>query len=287
MQPRLSGKLSATSEVIIMLSEWFGWWDYTFMRYAFAAVLLIMPLFGMLGTLVVNNGMAFFSDALGHSALTGVGIGVLLGMTDASPVMIGFAIVFALLMNKIRHARISSTDTVIGVFSACGIALGLVILSRGGGFAKYQSLLIGDILSISPAELWVLAGTLLVTIVIWLLCFNQFHAISISPALAHSKGLPVRLLDNIFVVLIAIVVMMAIRWVGLLIINAMLILPAAAARNVSGSMRGYHLTTLIFGLFSGILGLILSYMNAVAAGPMIVVVAGALFFGTYLIRAER
>lgn len=109
------------------------------------AVLLIMPLFALLGTMVVNNGMAFFSDALGHSALTGVGIGVLLGMTRYSAVMVVFAIVFALLMNRIRHSRLSSTDTVIGVFSSCGVALGLVLLSRGGGFAKYQSLLIGDI----------------------------------------------------------------------------------------------------------------------------------------------
>ena len=108
----------------------FSWWQYDFMRSALFAVLLIMPLFALLGTMVVNNGMAFFSDALGHSALTGVGIGVLLGMTRYSAVMVVFAIVFALLMNRIRHSRLSSTDTVIGVFSSCGVALGLVLLSR-------------------------------------------------------------------------------------------------------------------------------------------------------------
>ena len=218
----------------------FSWWQYDFMRSALFAVLLIMPLFALLGTMVVNNGMAFFSDALGHSALTGVGIGVLLGMTRYSAVMVVFAIVFALLMNRIRHSRLSSTDTVIGVFSSCGVALGLVLLSRGGGFAKYQSLLIGDILSISAPELIALAVTLAAVAVFWLLCFNQLHAVSISPALARSKGIPVGWLDNLFVVIIAVVVMLAIQWVGLLIINAMLILPAAAARNVAGSMRRYH-----------------------------------------------
>ena len=261
----------------------FSWWQYDFMRSALFAVLLIMPLFALLGTMVVNNGMAFFSDALGHSALTGVGIGVLLGMTRYSAVMVVFAIVFALLMNRIRHSRLSSTDTVIGVFSSCGVALGLVLLSRGGGFAKYQSLLIGDILSISAPELIALAVTLAVVAVVWLLCFNQLHAVSISPALARSKGIPVGWLDNLFVVIIAVVVMLAIQWVGLLIINAMLILPAAAARNVAGSMRSYHLLALIFGLFSGVLGLFLSF-NAVAAGPTIVLVAAALFFGTVLLR---
>lgn len=94
-------------------------------------------------------------------------------------------------------------------------------------------------------------------------------------------------LDNLFVVIIAVVVMLAIQWVGLLIINAMLILPAAAARNVAGSMRSYHLLALIFGLFSGVLGLFLSYFNAVAAGPTIVLVAAALFFGTFLLRDKN
>ena len=215
------------------------------------------------------------------------GRGVLLGMTRYSAVMVVFAIVFALLMNRIRHSRLSSTDTVIGVFSSCGVALGLVLLSRGGDFAKYQSLLIGDILSISAPELIALAVTLAAVAVVWLLCFNQLHAVSISPALARSKGIPVGWLDNLFVVIIAVVVMLAIQWVGLLIINAMLILPAAAARNVAGSMRSYHLLALIFGLFSGVLGLFLSYFNAVAAGPTIVLVAAALFFGTFLLRDKN
>ncbi len=261
-----------------------GWWAYPFMRYAFFAVLLIMPLFALLGTMVVNNGMSFFSDALGHSALTGVGIGVLLGLADYSLVMVLFAVAFALLMNRIRHSRLSSTDTIIGVFSSCGIALGLILLSRGGGFAKYQSLLIGDILNISSSELFILAVTLAMGALLWLLCFNGFHAVSISPSLARSKGMPVRMLDNLFVVVTAVIVMLSIRWVGLLIINAMLILPAAAARNVSRSMRSYHLLALLFALFSGILGLLLSYYNAVATGPTIVLVAAALFFGTFLIR---
>ncbi len=267
--------------------EWlFSWWQYDFMRTALWAILLLVPLLATLGTLVVNNGMSFFSDALGHSALTGVALGVLLGVSNYSYVMIVFAVVFALLMNRIRHSRIASTDTVIGVFSAVGVALGLALLSRGGNFANYQSLLIGDILSITPRELWVLGGVLLVTALVWLLCFNGFHAVSISPAVARSKGVRVGLLDNLFVVLVAVVVMLAIRWVGLLLINAMLILPAAAARNVARSMRSYHLLSLIFGLFAGVLGLLLSYYHAVATGPMIILVQAALFFGTFAMRKK-
>ncbi len=131
-----------------------------------------------------------------------------------------------------------------------------------------------------------LAVTLLATVILWLLFFNQLHAVSVNPALARTKGVPVRLMDNLFVVIIAVVVMLAIQWVGLLIINAMLILPAAAARNVAGNLRSYHLLALIFGLFSGVLGLLLSYFNAVAAGPTIVLIAAVLFFGTFFIRSK-
>lgn len=267
--------------------EWlFSWWQYDFMRTALWAILLLVPLLATLGTLVVNNGLSFFSDALGHSALTGVAIGVLLGVSDYSWIMVAFAVVFALLMNRIRHSRIALTDTVIGVFSAVGVALGLVLLSRGGNFANYQSLLIGDILSITPQELWVLCGALVVVAVVWVACFNGFFAASISSAVARSKGVRVGLLDNLFVVLVAVVVMLAIRWVGLLLINAMLILPAAASRNVARSMRSYHLLSLIFGLFAGVLGLLLSYYNAVATGPTIILVMAALFFGTFAMRKK-
>lgn len=258
-------------------------WSYPFMRYALGAILLIMPLFSVLGTMVVNNGMSFFSDALGHSALTGVGIGVLLGFTEYTPVMVLFAVIFALLMNLIRHSRIASTDTIIGVFSSCGVALGLVILSRGGGFSQYQSLLIGDILNITKSELVMLGITLAVTVILWVLLFNRFLGVSISPALSRSKGWKVWLIDNLFVVLTAVIVMLSIRWVGLLIINAMLILPAAAAKNIAKDMRSYHLISLIFGLVSGIVGLLLSYTCSVATGPMIVLVATVFFFLTYLI----
>jgi zinc transport system permease protein len=266
----------------------FGWWQYGFMRNAFLAVILIMPLFAMLGTLIVSNGMAFFSDALGHSSLTGVGIGVILGLSEYKPAMIIFAIVFALLMNRIRNSRLSSTDTVIGVFSACGVALGLVLLSVSGSFSRYQSLLIGDILSITKSEIILLTITLAAILILWLICFNRFNLISISPEIASSRGIPVGLLDNVFVISVAVVVMLAIHWVGLLLINAMLILPAAAARHVAKSARSYLVLTLIFGLFSGLLGLWFSYHNSFAAtGPMIVLISGVLYFVTFFLRDNR
>ena len=264
----------------------FSFWDYDFMRHALWAILLLVPLLSLLGTLVVNNGMSFFSDALGHSALTGVAIGVVAGVARYEWVMVVFAVVFALLMNRIRHSHIASTDTVIGVFSSVGVALGLLLLSRNSHFANYQSLLIGDVLSITIDELWLVGGALVVVALVWVLCFNGFHAVSIHPAVARNKGIPVRLLDDVFVVVVAVVVMLAIRWVGLLLINAMLVLPAAAARNVARSMRSFTALSLIFGVFAGVTGLLFSWYNAVSTGPMIILILATLFFGTFALRRK-
>lgn len=262
----------------------FEYMQYDFIKNAFLAILIISPLFGILGTMIVNNRMAFFSDALGHSALTGMAIGILFGAIDTSVPMILFAIAFALLLNKIKHSGIVANDTVISVFSSMSTAIGLIILSRGGNFAKYSALLVGDILSISPKEIVWLLLILIVTIVFWIFGFNKLHAVSLNTSLAKSKRIPVKLLDNLFVVLIAVIVMLSIEWIGILIINALLILPAAASRNIAGNMREYHLFSVLFSVFSSVLGLILSYYLDTASGPMIVVIAALLFFVTLIVR---
>ncbi len=258
--------------------------QYDFMKYALLAIVIITPLFGILGTLIVNNQMAFFSDALGHSAFTGMAIGVLFGVQNTNSSMMIFAVVFALLLNFIRHKNIVSSDTVISVFSSLSVAIGLAILSRNGNFSKYSALLVGDILSITPNEIGQLFIILVVTLIFWCLSYNGLHSIGINKSLAKSKGIPVKLLDNLFVVLVALIVMLSIRWVGILIINALLILPAAAARNIASNNREYHLFSVMISVFSGVLGLILSYYLNVAAGPMLVMVASIFFFVTFLGR---
>jgi len=262
----------------------FEFLTYDFMKYALLAILIITPLFGILGTMIVNNRMAFFSDALGHSAFTGMAVGVLFGVADAGLSMTVFAVLFALLLNYIRHKNIVSSDTVISVFSSLSVAIGLAILSRNGNFSKYSALLVGDILSITPKEIGSLFLILIVTVVFWCVAYNGLHSIGINRSLAKSKGIRVMLLDNAFVVLVAVIVMLSIRWVGILIINALLILPAAAARNIASNNREYHLFSVMISVFSGVLGLVLSYYLNVAAGPMLVMIAAILFFITFLAR---
>ena len=270
-----------------LLEIFSSWLEYDFMKQALIAVLIITPLFGILGTMIVNNKMAFFSDALGHSALTGMAIGVLCGIKDTNISMIIFAIIFALLLNKISSSIKGATDTIISVFSSCSMAIGLAILSKGGNFSKYSSLRVGDILSITKKEIIYLVLIFIATLVFWILCYNQLQAVSLHRTLAKSRHIRVSLMENLFSIFIALVVMLSIKWVGILIINALLILPAASSRNISGNVREYHLFAVIFSMFSGVLGLMISYFTNVATGPMIVIIASVIFFATYFYGRNR
>ena len=265
----------------------FEMFRFDFMKNALLALVLIAPLLGLLGTMAVNNRMAYFSDALGHSALTGIAIGVLLGLENQLICMVAFGILMAVVISRVKAAGSSSTDTIISVFSSLAMALGLVILSRGGAFARYSSYLVGDILAIAPADLGLLALTLTAVIIMWVVMFNPLLLTSVNPSLAASRGARAKWVEMAFIVAVAVVVMLSIQWVGILMINALLILPAASARNVARSARQYTLLSLAISLFSGILGLALSYLWDVSAGPMIVLILGCIFGITYLCKMHH
>ena len=265
----------------------FDFMDYVFMKNAFLAILLISPIFAILGTMIVNNKMAFFSDALGHSALTGIAIGTLLGITNMNISMIIFAVIFALLLNFIKNKTTYGADTIISVFSSIAIALGLAILAQSGNFNNYSSYLIGDILSISQNEILYLAIAFVLILVFWILMFNKINAVSINSTLAKTKGINANVIDNVFAVIIAIMVMISIRWIGILLINSMMILPAASSRNVAKNMRSYYAYAVAFALVSGISGLIVSYFVNIPTGPMIVIVSGIIYFITFALKKVR
>ena len=277
-------------EVIYDIMEFilpFNFIQYDFIKNALLAVIVISPIFGLLGTMIVNNKMSFFSDALGHSALTGVAIGALIGISNYSVSMIAFAVVFALLLNYVKQKGTTSADTIISVFSSTAIAIGLVILSKTGGINKYSSYLVGDILSISTGEILTLLITLVLTFIAWLAIFNKLLAISVNPMLAKTKGINVTFIENIFVVIIAVIVMVTIRWIGILLINSLIILPAASSRNISSNVRQYTLNSIIISLISGILGIVISFGAGLATGPTIVVVSATLYFITLALRKAK
>ena len=262
----------------------FDWLQHGFMKNAFLAVLLVTPLFGLLSTMVVSNRMAFFSDSLGHGAFTGLAVGVLLGWLSPLLSLVAFSVVFALLITYIKNRSSASTDTIIGVFSSTGIALGLMLMSRGGGFNKYSSYLIGDLLSISPEEIGSLFFVFLAVVLVWALVFNSLLVLSINASFARSRGVAAFLTEGLFASVLAVVVAVSIQWVGLLIINSLLVLPAAAARNIAQDVKSYHLLSVAIALFSGVAGLLLAYYCNMAAGASIVVVAAAVFFLTLLLK---
>ena len=262
----------------------FDWLQHGFMKNAFLAVLLVTPLFGLLSTMVVSNRMAFFSDSLGHGAFTGLAVGVLLGWLSPLLSLVAFSVVFALLITYIKNRSSASTDTIIGVFSSTGIALGLMLMSRGGGFNKYSSYLIGDLLSISPEEIGSLFFVFLAVVLVWALVFNSLLVLSINASFARSRGVAAFLTEGLFASVLAVVVAVSIQWVGLLIINSLLVLPAAAARNIAQNVKSYHLLSVAIALFSGVAGLVLAYYCNMAAGASIVVVAAVVFFLTLALK---
>ena len=261
-------------------------WD--FMKNALLAILLMAPLFGLLSTMIVTGRMSFFSDALGHSAFTGIAIGAICGIAAPIWAAVIFSVVFALLFSYVRGRSDQAADTLIGVFSSTAVALGIFAATMGGGsFTKYNKYLIGDILSITPGEIGLLALTLAAVIVFWVLCANRLTLTAIHPQLAASRGIPVKTSQTLFTVAIAVVVTLSISSVGLLILNSLLVLPAASARNVARNLKQYHLLSVLFALTAGIIGLTLSYYLGASAGAAISLILAVLFAITFCMRKRK
>lgn len=265
----------------------FEWAQYDFMKNALLGVLLVTPMFGILGTMVVNNKMAFFSDALGHSALTGIAVGVMFGVNNTLISMLAFSILLTIAIINVKNAKTASVDTIIGVFSSSAVALGIVILSYNGGFNKYSVYLIGDLLSISNNDIFMLIISFIAVLLIWLTCFNKFLLVSINHTFARSRGVNVKFYEYVFTILVAIIVTISIQWVGILVISSMMILPAASARNISNNIRQYHIYSISIAVISGILGLFLSYHFGCATGATIVLISSIFFVITYFISLRK
>ena len=261
-------------------------WD--FMKNAFLAVLLMGPLFGLLSPMIVTGRMSFFSDALGHSAFTGIAIGCICGVAAPTWVAVIFAVFFALLFSYVNHRSNHTADTLIGVFSSTAVALGIFIATLGGdSFTKYNKYLIGDILSVTPGEIGMLLLLLLGTLIFWFICSNRLTLTAVHPQLASSRGVKTGTVQTVFTVVIAVVVTLAISWVGLLILNSLLILPGASSRNIARNTRQYHMFSVLFALVAGILGLVISYAAGASAGAAISLILAVIFGMTFCLRKVR
>lgn len=277
------------------MSIWYALWDWVplemlqwdFMKNALLALLLMAPLFGILSTMIVTGRMSFFSDALGHSAFTGIAIGCIAGIALPLLAAVGFSLVFSLLFSYVRSKSSQSADTLIGVFSSAAVALGIFVATLGGGsFTKYNRYLIGDVLSISPAEIGMLAIVLVFVLIFWGLYANRLTLSAIHPQLAASRGIPVGLSQTLFTAAIAVVVTLSISSMGLLILNSLLVLPAAASRNISRNLRQYTRLSILFALAAGLGGLTLSYYLGCSAGAAISLILAGIFAVTFCLRKK-
>lgn len=279
-----------------MMQLWYALWDalplemlhWDFMKNALLAILLMAPLFGLTSTMIVTGRMSFFSDALGHSAFTGIAIGCICGVAAPIWAAVLFSVLFALLFSFVRSRSNQAADTLIGVFSSGAVAAGIFIATLGGGsFTKYNKYLIGDILSVTPGQIGILALVLVAVIVLWILFSNRLALTAIHPELASSRGIQTGLTQTLFTVAIAVIVTLAISWVGLLILNSLLVLPGAAARNISRNLRQYHIFSVLFALIAGISGLCISYFLGSSSGAAISLVLVLIFAVSFCFRKAR
>ena len=262
----------------------FDFLSMEFMKNAFLGILIAAPMLGLLSTMVVNQKMAFFSDAIGHSALTGIGIGALLGFSNHTLSMLFLALILGMLIAYFSYKHQETTDTIIGIFSAGTVALGTMLLSRNGNFNQYTHYLIGDLLSIQFEDLMILILVSIVVFVFWYFIFNDLVLTSLNVSLANSRAIHTLRLQMAFTCIVAIVVVLCIPWIGVMLINAFLILPGAISRNVARNMRQYHFYSIFFALFSGLVGLWLAYILGTSAGATIVVVMTICYIVTYFVK---
>ena len=255
----------------------------------FARIILapLAPLFGLLSTMIVTGRMSFFSDALGHSGFTGIAIGALCGAVQPIYFAVGLSVLFALLFSFVRSRTSQSADTIIGVFSSTAVALGIFIVTLGGrSFTKFNRYLIGDILSVTPGEIGLLALVLLAVVLLWVFGSNQLVLTAVHPQLASSRGIATKRNETLFTVAIAIVVTLAMSWVGLMVINSLLVLPAAASRNLARNLRQYHLFSILSALGCSLLGLMTAYLLGCSAGATIALYLAAYFAVSFALRGR-
>ena len=275
------------SIVELLPFSWAAEGSMYFMKNALLALLVVSPLFGILSTMVVTRHMSFFSDALGHSAFTGVAIGSLCGLAEPLWGAVIFAALLALLFTFVRRRTSLASDTVIGVFSSTAVALGIFIATFGGGsFTKFNSYLIGDILSVTPGKTVLLALILLGVLLLWGFFYNKLMLSAVHPALAGSRGINIFWQDALFSVAVAVVVTLSMTWVGLLVINSLLVLPAAAARTLAKNMWQYHLLSLLAAVVAGVAGLLTSYYVGSSTGACITLYLAVWFALTFCIRKK-
>lgn len=250
-----------------------------FMQQALIGLLLLAPAAAAMGVHVVNLRMAFFSDAISHSTLAGVAMGLILSIDPRWSLPLFALFVGAGIVAVQRRSALSS-DTVIGVFFAIAIAFGLAVASRERGAARdVQRFLYGDILTIGDGGILAMAGLFLAVALFQTIGNNRLLAMAVHPVMARAHGIRVAVWQYLFAGLLALTVSFAVWTMGMLLVTALLIVPAAAARNLARTAGGMFRWAVAIAVTSAVGGLLLSAQPwaATATGATVILCAGAWF----------
>jgi zinc/manganese transport system permease protein len=248
-----------------------------FMQRALLGGLLTGALGGLLGSVAVLRQLSFFSDALGHSALLGISLGILLGV-NPTLVLVPFAVLFALLVNQLVQRSRLPTDALLNIVYSTSLAFAVVALSLVDTYrGNIQQLLFGDILGISWPDLWVIAGLAVLALGYLIVSLRAQVLLILNDDLAGAFGVRISAHRLAFIVLLAVVVAVSIKAVGVLLISAFVAIPACAARLVSRRFSTYVLTSVLLGGSCAVLGLLGSGLTNLPSGPCVVIVQFAGF----------
>jgi zinc transport system permease protein len=266
--------------------------QYPFLIRGFLCVLVLAPILGGLSHLVVTRRMAFFSAALGQAALTGVAIGLLLGEPLNAPYggMFGFCLLTTLAMVYVKRRATLPPDTLIGVFHALTLGLGLcllVALTRQFNVHQVESVLFGSLLTVTDADLLLLVAVGVIVAALLVREYNHLLLDSLNPSLANVAGARSVFLEYFFAVLLTLSIVVSLKIIGALLVEALVVVPAAAGRNVAHSARSYLAWSIAVAFLAGAGGLAVSTRFLVPTGGAVVLAVSAIFFVTLAVRAGR
>jgi manganese/iron transport system permease protein len=260
---------------------------YAFMTRGLLAALIVGIVCPVLGAYVVLRGMAFFGDALAHIILPGVAVAYLLGWPLGVGALIT-GILAAVGIGTLSQRREIKEDTAMGVIFAGAFALGIALLSTQRSYAVDLShILFGNLLGVSTGDIWLMGGLAALVILLVVAFYKEFLVLSFDPVLAVTLRLPVTFLKNLLLVLIAVVIVTSLQAVGVALVLAMLVTPAASAYLLTRRLPTMMALGAALGAAGAVIGLYLSYYWNLASGPAIVLMETALFFIVLLFRPRR
>ncbi len=270
-----------------------GWlpsiFQHTFMIRGFLAAMLIGPLLGAMGTVVITKKLAFFTQTIGNAAMSGVAIGLLLGepVDGTYAGLYGFCLIVALIMTFIKNRSRLSNDTIIGVVLAQVLGIGIILMilvTSQFNIHQVEAILFGSLITLNDMDLITLFAAALSAGIIFTITYNRVMLSSFNPVLSRSRGLNPVFLEYVFVALMTTIVVASLKLIGALLVLVLIVVPAAAAQNLACNLRQFVWISIMLSTISTTVGLLLSGLLPVPSGAVIVLVSSLLFYGSLVVR---